>query len=128
MDKLNKIVWFYYSSDSFNYLVVRGSTSTVTLDDDELRILQHLMIKVAEELGEKIDWLTDTSSFRRNIKWSLSWAHDKKTALIFKYNPSDEVRKAKSDFDDAMWEYKINQNDKTYYEMKNAFIEFFNLL
>ena len=50
-EKLNKIVWFYSSQEHFNYFITRGTTQTLRLNKEEIMILQHLMIKMAEELG-----------------------------------------------------------------------------
>ena len=128
MDKLDKIVWFYYTEDSFNYLVVRGTTSKLNMDAMDIRILQHFMIKAAEEMGEETAWISDSDSFRRNIKSALSWAYNKKSALFFKYKPSDEAQEAKKKYDDAKDKYKSKQTDRTYNKMKKCFFEFFSLL
>lgn len=128
MDKLNKIVWFYSSQGYFNYLVTRGTTQTLNMDTQDIMILQHLMIKEAEKLGKKTDWIADPDSFRRNLKWGLSWANDKKNALIFKYKPSDETKNAQRKFDAAKEIYKMCASDNSYETMEKAFVSFFNLL
>ena len=128
MDKLNKIVWFYSTHDTFDYFVTRGTTQSLNMDAQEIKILQHLMIKEAEKLGKKTDWLVDPSSFNRNLKWGLSWANEKNHALIFKYKPSESVKDAKYEFNKTLRNYKREPNDDTYNAMRNAFSDFFNLL
>ena len=131
-DKLSKIMWFSSSTEWFNYLIVKGTRVHSSADAQDIMILQHLMIKMVDENNLKVDWLLYPDIFARNIKWAIKWAGEQKDALIFKYKPTEEVKKAYAKYDDAKYEYKCSiadgGNDEAYNKMESAFRNLFRII